>query len=135
MGEWVTQREAARLLGVHASAVPKMVRRGDLTPRDVAPSLSRAQVLELAAARAAAAAELEARQTRKVVDPRPPDDEHEWLLAPAAAAVLGCSEVALYGRATRGKVPYAVHDQRRWFRLDLLELLVRADVAEQRRRP
>lgn len=33
MAERVTQREAARLLGVHVSAVPKMVSRGDLTPQ------------------------------------------------------------------------------------------------------
>lgn len=131
---WVTQREAARLLGVHVSAVPKMVRRGDLSPRDGRPSLSRVQVLELAAARAAVAAELEARRTTKRSGPRPPDDEQDWLLTPAAAAVLGCTEIALYGRATRAKVPYVVHDHRRWFRLDLLELLVRAEVAEERRR-
>lgn len=128
---WVTQREAARLLGVHASAVPKMVRRGDLTPRDDVPSLSRDQVLELAAARAAAAAEREAQRTATPSAPQPPDDEHDWLLTPAAAAVLGCTEIALYGRATRGQVPYVVHDQRRWFRLDLLELIVRARSARR----
>jgi hypothetical protein len=31
-------------------------------------------------------------------------------------------------------VPYVVHGDRRWFRLDLLELVVRAEVAQGRRR-
>lgn len=72
MTEWVTQREAARVLGVHASAVPKMIRRDDLTPRDHVPSLSRDQVVELAAARGAAAAEREARPTATASPPRSP---------------------------------------------------------------
>ena len=40
MSEWVTVREAAEILGVHMSAVPKMVRRGDLTPRTQRPRLN-----------------------------------------------------------------------------------------------
>lgn len=134
--EWVTQRQAADLLGVHESAVPKMVRRGDLKPRaGERPSLSRSQVLELASARAAAAAERERqRVARRKRGPRPPDDDHDWVLEPVAAAVLGCTAIALKGRAARGQVPYVVHDQRRWFRLDHLELLVRARVARERQR-
>lgn len=128
---WVTQREAAELLGVHVSAVPKMVRRGDLSPRDGRPSIPRQQVVDLRAARAEAERERQRRRSvpRGLGAPRPPDDEHDWLLAPAASAVLGCTEVALTGRATRGQVPYTVHGGRRWFRLDLLELMVRAQVA------
>lgn len=61
MTAWVTQRVAAELLGVHVSAVPKMVRRGYLTPRDAKPSLPRAQVLELVAVRAVTSAEAERR--------------------------------------------------------------------------
>jgi hypothetical protein len=133
MAEWVSQLEAAALLGVHRSAVPKMVRRGDLTPRRGRPSLSRDEVLQLAAARAGAAEERERRQTAQPIGPRPPDAEHEWLRAPAAAVVLGCSMIALQGRVAREQVPYVVHDGRRWFRLDLIELLVRAHVARERR--
>jgi len=66
--------------------------------------------------------------------PSPPDEAHEWLLAPAAAAVLGCSVVAIRARAIRGRVPSVLSDGRRWFRLDHLELFVRAQVAGQRRR-
>ena len=126
----MTHREAAVLLGVHVSLIPKMLRRGDLTSRRKRPSLSRDQVVALAAVRRAAAAERERR--RPLVDmtgPQPPDEEHEWLLVPTAAVVLGCSEGALKMRANRGRVPYMVHGGRRWFRLDQLELLVRAQVA------
>ena len=134
---WVTHREAAELLGVHVSLIPKMLRRGDLTSRIESPSLSRRQVLELAAtraaeaaARAAEAAERERRRaTPRPATPRPPDEQHEWLLAPLAAVVLGCSEIALHGRASRGQVPFTLHGGRRWFRLDLLELLLRARAA------
>jgi hypothetical protein len=132
---WVTQQEAAQLLGVHVSLIPKMLRRGDLSSRRERPSLSSAQVLELAAARERAAAERAQRDAQpRPVGPRPPDDEHDWLLGPAAAAVLGCSEGALGMRANRGQVPFTLHGRRRWYRLDLLELQVRAQVARERRR-
>lgn len=115
---WVTHREAAKLLRVHVSLIPKMLRRGDLASRRQRPSLARDQVLELAVARSLESAELERRRsTGRPAGPRPPDEAHEWLTAPAAAAVLGCTQVALHGRA---------HAGRRWFRLDLLELLLRA---------
>lgn len=132
---WITQRESARLLGVHPSLISKMLRRGDLTSRDQRPSLSRQQVVDLAARREDDRQERLLRRSssaRGPRGPRPPDDLHDWLGAPAAAAVLGCTTIALQGRCARGQVPYTVHDGRRWFRLDLLELLVRARVAEER---
>ena len=128
--QWVTHREAALLLGVHVSLIPKMLRRGDLTSRRKRPSLSRDEVLELATARKERAAERERRRKiPRLAGPRPPDEEHEWLLVPTAAVVLGCSEGALRMRANRGRVPFTVQGGRRWFRLDHLELLVRAQVA------
>ncbi|GAA5136952.1 hypothetical protein GCM10023339_76590 [Alloalcanivorax gelatiniphagus] len=131
MPEWVTQVEAAELLGVHRSLVPKMISRGDLTPRRRRPTLSLDEVLELAQARAIAAEERALRRATPTVGGQPPDHHHDWLLAPAAAAVLGCTEIALKGRATRGQVPFTVHGGRRWFRLDLLELMVRARAARR----
>lgn len=128
----MTHREAAELLRVHVSLIPKMLRRGDLTSRRERPALSRAQVLELAAARERTADERERRRSEPI-GLRPPDDEHDWLLAPAAAAVLGCSEGALGMRANRGQVPFTVRGHRRWYRLDLLELQMRAQVARERR--
>jgi hypothetical protein len=136
MSEWVTQREAAELLGVHVSLVPKIVRRGDLTPRRERPSLSRAQVLQLREQRAQAEHERERRRASRS-EPRfaslPPDDDYLWLSAHAAAAVLGCSVVALRARAVRGRLPSTLAGGRRWFRLDHLELAVRAEGAQRRR--
>jgi hypothetical protein len=132
MDDWVTQREAADLLGVHISAVPKMVRRGDLKPRPTRPSLSRVEVLALAAAREHSVVERQRRREASA-GPQPPDADHEWLLAPVAAVVLGCSIVAVKARGVRGRVPSTLHDGRRWFRLDHLELVVRAQVAKERR--
>lgn len=128
---WVTQREAACLLGVHQITVAKMVRRGLLTPRRKRPSLSRREVLALARAREAAAAELEGRRGAPK-GPQPPDDEHTWLRIEPAATVLGVSAGTLSNRTSSGRVPCTTHDHRRWFRLDHLEAIVRARVAEQR---
>ena len=47
----MTHRQAALLLGVHVSLIPKTLRRGELTSRRESPALSRRQVVELAAAR------------------------------------------------------------------------------------
>jgi hypothetical protein len=134
MSEWVTQREAAELLGVHVSLVPKMVRLGDLTPRATRPSLSRDQVVALATTRKVAAEERERRNAVRPAGPQAPDDRHEWLLSPATAAVLGCSVVAIRARAVRGRVPSMLSGGRRWFRLDHLELVVRAEAARRLRR-
>lgn len=95
----ITVWEAAEILGAHISAVPKMVRRGDLTLRKQRPRLNRAQVEALRDARALPKPE------RAKWAPRLPDEEHEWLLAPAAAVVLGCSVVAVRTRAVQGRVP------------------------------
>jgi excisionase family DNA binding protein len=127
MSDWITVREAAEILGVHISAVPKMVRRGDLTPRKRRPRLRRVEVEALRDAR------LKPRPSKqRRTGPKPPDEDHDWLLAPAAAAVFGCSVVAVRARAVRGRVPSTLHDGRRWFRLDHIELVVRAQVARQR---
>lgn len=120
--DWLTQREAAELLGVVRNTVYKMVDAGDLTPRvGKRPSISRAEVLELASARRAAAEERERR--REAARRRPPDEDHDWLLMADAAEVLGCSLVAMQSRSKRGAVPSVLHAGRRWFRSDLLEQL------------
>jgi hypothetical protein len=129
MAEWVSQREAARLLGVHISAVPKMVRRGDLVPRPGRPSLSRADVEALRDARAAAAEQR--REEGPKPGPRPPDLEHTWLRAAGAAAVLGSTPVAVMARARRGRLPSTLHDGARWFALEQLELVKRAERARR----
>lgn len=131
MTEWVSQRDAAALLGVHISAVPKMVRRGDLVPREGRPSLLKDEVLALRDTRVAAE---RARRGRAPRRPVPPDGDHIWLRAAGAAAVLGVSSVAVSARARRGRLPFTEHDGVRWYAVDQLELLKRADRARRTRR-
>lgn len=95
MGDWITVREAAQILGVHMSAVPKMIRRDDLSRRSDRPILNRGQVLDLRYARDAAAAEAVARRHRPPETPSPPNDQHEWLLAAPAGSVMGISRWSL----------------------------------------
>lgn len=134
-GEWVTIREAARLLGVHYSAVPKMTRRGLLHPRkDARPSLSRAEVLALRDARAEEA-RLRALPPPVQVPPEPPDREHEWVLADVVAAHLGVGVAAVHQRARRGRLPFALGSDgtTRFYRLELVDMAVRAQAASRSR--
>ena len=64
---------------------------------------------------------------------RPPDDAHDWLSSQEAAAVMGVGPTAVRVRARRGKLPSELHDGRRWFRRDHLELVKKADAAKRRR--
>ena len=123
MSEWITVREAAEILGVHMSAIPRMIRRGDLTPRTRRPRLCRRAVEAL-------------REVRATPKPPPapkrgpataPDDRHDWLNAEEAAALMGVGPEAVRVRARRGKLLSELHDGRRWFRRDHLELVKRAD--------
>src|SRR5690349_7641357 len=132
MSEWIGAREAAEILGVHPSSIPKLRRRGALVrrPDGRRPAFSRAQVHELAATRARAEEELDRRRKRPPWTPSPPDDEHEWLLIRPAAAVLGIKPTTLSNRVGFGRVPCTTHDGRRWFRLDHLEGILRARAVE-----
>ncbi|MCK9826066.1 hypothetical protein NOCD_21465 [Nocardioides cavernae] len=130
-GEWVTVKEAACLLGVHYSAVPKMVRRGDLTPRsNKRPSLSRQAVLELRAVRAERA-RLRALPPAPKAPPAPPDDDHGWVDAATVAAHLDVGIAAVHQRARRGRLPFTLGSdgRTRFYRLDLVEMAVRAQEA------
>jgi hypothetical protein len=135
MHDWITVREAAQILGVHMSAIPKIVRRGDLNRRSQRPVLNRDEVLVLRATReAAAAVKAAARQDHGPTIPRPPDDEHEWLSTAEAGALMGISGAGVSIRARRGRLPSVLHQGRRWFRRDHLELVRRADQAKRERR-
>ena len=134
-GEWVTIKEAARLLGVHYSAVPKMVRRGDLTPRrNKRPSLSRKAVLELREARDERA-RLRALPPASKMKPRPPDDGHDWVDAAAVAAHLNVGVTAIHQRARRGRLPFTLGSdgQTRFYRLDQVDMAVRGQEATRRK--
>ena len=101
---WITQPQAAEILGVHPQTVAKMVARGDLVSRGqagVLGSLDRDDVVRLRDARMQAAAQrkrkrLAARRlTRIPTSRRPPDDEHEWMRTREAAAFMGVSQPAI----------------------------------------
>lgn len=132
MPEWITVREAADILGVHMSAVPKMIRRGDLTPRDRRPRLNRAAVVALRAARAAAnEKQRQARRQTRLL-PQPPDADHEWLSAVEAGDLMGIGPAGVRVRARRGRLPCVTYGGRVWFRRDHLELVRRADQAKRK---
>ncbi|WP_231251036.1 hypothetical protein [Nocardioides furvisabuli] len=134
MADWITVREAAQVLGVHISAVPKMIRRGDLTKRAKRPVLDRGEVIAYRNARLAAQEAL-ASERERPQQPKPPDLEHDWLSADAAAAVMGVTRVAVNARARRGRVPSVLSGGRRWYRRDHLELVMRAQAAKRNRVP
>ena len=140
MTDWISQVEAAELLGVTPTSVYRMVSRGDLHPRPrhgMRPSLNRAEVLDLAQHRAEQAANKRkradlraAREAERRRTAGPPDTEHEWLTVREAAALLGVSQVAINKRCRRDRLPYVEHGGRRWLRRDLLELDQRARRAQ-----
>jgi hypothetical protein len=137
-GEWVTIREAARLLGVHYSAVPKMTRRGLLHPRkDRRPSLSRAEVIALRDARAEQA-RLQALPPPVKEPPaaaEPPDREYEWVLADVVAGHLGVGVAAVHQRARRGRMPFTLGSDgaTRFYRLELVDMAIRGQAASRTR--
>lgn len=135
MADWITTREAARILDVHLSAIPKMIRRGDLSKRNRRPVLNMSEVIAYREARAATEQERRKARERSLQPkaPAPPDPQHEWLLADAAAAVMGISRVAINARARRGRLPSALANGRRWYRRDHLELVLRAEAAMRQR--
>lgn len=141
---WITQREAAVLLGCHKSRVAKLVAQGLLTSRGTrSGSLNRRQVEQLAAWRAAAPERAEVARDRRQAEReaarvrgRTPDTVHEWFSVPQAAQLLGVSRVAVGRRCHRGTLPHTWFGGRRWIRRDLLELVERARRAQRtRRRP
>lgn len=127
MAEWITGRKAAQILGVHVSAVPKIVRRGDLEPRHGRrPSLLRDDVEALRDRRSAP-------RPARAPSPasQPPDAVHDWLTSTEAAALMGVGRTAVNARARRGKLPSELSDGRRWFRRDHLELVRNADAVKR----
>lgn len=135
--DWVTQKQAAQILGLgkSASAIPKLVRRGLLHPRRERPSLSRAEVEQLRDVRAERARlrALQRSLTDSHPDPVPPDDHPEWLLASQLAHEMGVGGPwVVHQRARRGRLPYAIgEDGTRWFRRDLVAMAIRAQLASR----
>jgi len=138
VSEWITQREAAEILGCHKSRVAKLVSAGRLKSRGGrTASLDRAQVVALAAWRAGASARAQQERARRVAvreaartHHRPPDDEHDWLSIRQTAELLGVSRVAVHQRCRRDRLPCVAHGKQIWIRRDLLELVEHARAAE-----
>ena len=106
--EWITQPQAATLLGCHVSLIGKLVAKGELTSRGRTgrASLDRDQVLKLRAER-------EQRSRDPKIPPRqrkgwsePPHTEHDWLTSVQAAELLGVSVVAVNKRCRHGRLPF-----------------------------
>lgn len=140
MTTWITQRQAAEILGVHKSRVAKLVAEGQLKSHGSRKaSLSRAKVVALAEWRAGAPQRAQDAAERRAVERevakkyrRPPDDGHDWLSVTPAAVLLGVSRVAVGKRCANGRLPYVWRGGQRWIRRDLLELVERSRAFQRR---
>ena len=130
---WITQAQAAEILGCHVSLIAKLVARGELTSRGRTgkASLDRDQVLEVLAEREERSRARTPRRRRKGRFV-PPDAEHDWLTSVQAAEMLGVSVVAVNKRCRHGRLPFVEKVGRRWFRRDHLELVKHADLVKVR---
>jgi excisionase family DNA binding protein len=131
---WVTYAQAADILGCHVSAVPKMVRRGELNTRGrQRGALSREQVEELAYRRRTDRQRPKGRaHSRPRIDHRL-DHEHEWLTPCQVADLTGVTAVAVRRRIHRGRLPAVESGGRLWVRYDHLQLVERARLAGRTR--
>lgn len=137
MTVWITQTQAAEILGCHVSLIPKLIAKGELTSRGRIgrASMPRDQVLELRAKREQRAQEPRNPPRERKGRYEPPDAEHDWLTGVQAAELLGVSTVAVSKRCRRGRLPFVEKAGRRWFRRDHLELVKHADLAEGHKWP
>src|SRR6476469_1513870 len=136
--EWVTYKQAARILGVHFSNVPKMVRRGDLTPHPTRrPSLRLADVIRLRDARAERARlrSLPPEPRPPKDPPQPPDREQPWVGAEVVARHMGVGVSAVHQRSRRGRLPFALGSdgRTRFYQLAQVDATLRAQVATRTR--
>lgn len=131
MSEWITAREAAEILGVHKSNIPKMARRGELTRRAERPVILRADVEALRQRRSQPKPLKPPREPKPARVPQPPDRDHDWLNSDEAAVLLGQGRSGVNYRVHAGKLPNELHGGRRWFRRDHLELVKRADAVKR----
>ncbi|SDS20770.1 DNA binding domain-containing protein, excisionase family [Nocardioides scoriae] len=136
----MTYAQAAAILGVHVSNVPKLVTRGEIRSRGTRgphASLLRADVeavLERRRERRRAKAGQEAAPPPRPVT-APPDDDHEWLTLEEAGEVIGISGQAVGKRAKRGKIPHVRQGVRVWVRADHAQIAANSRTARQILRP
>ena len=130
---WITQPQAAEILGCHVSLIGKQVAKGELTSRGRTgrASLDRDQVLKLRAEREERSREPRNPQRQRQGWYDPPDAEHDWLTSVQAAEMLGVSVVAVNKRCRHGRLPFVETVGRRWFRRDHLELVKHAELVKR----
>ena len=138
MTTWISHPQAAELLGVGKTTVQRLIARGDLHPRKVAPrypSLDRAEVENLAERRwQDERARVRSARRRNPPKHPPPPGDHVWLTASQAARVVGITVPGIAKRIARGTIPHVIYKGRRWFRADHMELLGRARTARRVRK-
>ncbi|GAB3993458.1 hypothetical protein [Nocardioides marmoraquaticus] len=119
--------EAAELLGISESGTFKLLNRAVLTRvangrggQGHVGVVSRAEVERVAAQRARAAAEHEARMDarRQPKPPRTPDYQHEWLTPDDAGAMIGLTGQAIRKRCHKGTIPHRKVGAFYWIRAD-----------------
>jgi excisionase family DNA binding protein len=120
--------------------VPKLIRRGELTPRGATdrklPSLARDQVLELAERRARP--RRAPTRPKHRVDHRPDPavyGNRDWLSPAQVAQLLGITKQAVTGRIRRGRLPAVECGGRWWIRRDHLEQIEAAWLVTKTRQP
>ena len=130
---WITQPQAAEILGCHVSLIGKLVARGELTSRGRTgrASLDRDRVLKLRAEREERSREPRNPPRQRKGWSEPPDTAHDWLTSVQAAELLGVSTVMINKRSRRGRLPFVEKAGRRWFRRDHLELVRHADLVKR----
>jgi hypothetical protein len=122
--EWITYRQAAKILGVTHTTIGAMVKDGRISRRKLAasyyPSINAPSVRAHAAEREADRRVRDQRQRELEQRRQPPNDGEVWLSA-SAAAVLGISRSRLWQRARAGRTPFTWKDSRMWFRRSDIE--------------
>lgn len=137
--DWVSQAEAAALVGCSHARVPELVAEGLLvqrpSPRGQA-SIGRASTVRAALAWADRQAAHEvARQERAAARPSnaAPDDGQVWVTTATAALVMGMSRNGVGERIRAGTLPAVLRGNRYWMRRTDVETAAAARVFASRR--
>lgn len=129
--QWVSQREAADVLGCSVATVARLARAGELVTRSTAGgtrmSVNARSVRVYLLTRDRRAARRRRKRARRRPGPRPRGhaliDEAVHLDAEVAALVLGVTRARVNQAVLRGRLPYITQRRKRWFRREVIEHL------------
>lgn len=131
--QWMSEVDAARLVGVSTRTIQAAVRDGRIDQRKVhrtQASLSLDSVLRFAEKRWAQAHRKQQARDRREAERRdrlgPPQDAHQWVTTAAAAELLGVRETQVRRLAAQGWFVSDKRGHRRWYRRDQVERIARA---------